>query len=151
KRINFENSSPTAQPSVADTMLTPRRTPERGISGLFTLVQLVPFQCMMSPPPTAHASEADTALTADNSPVMSEAATGVGDDGARAAGVPASTTLPATAEGTSHRPRCRIEPTACALVITDLPISGISGANLNPEAPGIPARPTRMGSPARNV
>src|SRR6516165_3195342 len=37
---------PAAQPSVADTMLTPFSSP-KGIFGLFALDQLVPFQCMI--------------------------------------------------------------------------------------------------------
>jgi hypothetical protein len=76
--------------------------------------------------PTAHASEADTALTAFSSPVKPETAAGADEDGAAAAIVPVSATLPATADRTSRRPRHRIERTACAVVITDLPISGIS-------------------------
>src|SRR5580700_9899429 len=60
---------PTAQPSVADTMLTPRSEPLLGaMAG--SLVQLVPFQCKIRMPPvlqwqvpTAQPSVAETMLT----------------------------------------------------------------------------------------
>src|SRR5262249_61771256 len=81
-----------------------------------------------APPP--HPWEADPGLRGFGPPVMVAPAAGGGDAGAAAATVPVSPTLPATAEGTSHRPRRRIAPTARALAITDLPTSGISGANL---------------------
>src|SRR5262249_26833808 len=84
--LPLKGFTPTPQPAVAAPMLTPSSFPETGIPGPFPLDQFLPSQwtirgTMPNLPvaPTAHASEADTALTAFSSPVMVVTAAGGGD------------------------------------------------------------------------